>query len=202
MAAAAFLHGSLLVADPGAAGVRIPRLVAVALLVVASLERSPGITSVARLAGVAAVLGGEVVGGTAADVLRIVGGLGFAAGSVAAARRSIPARVAAGGALTVLAVVLAVSIAISGVVVRNVEDEALRRTESHSDAEALELTRRPQDAANTAASTAEVLRRAGSFDQDLIVLADDPTGDAGQRAGPRVSQLLADIGQRILFASG
>ena len=202
IAVSAFLHGSLLVGDPGAAGVRIPRLVGAALLVVASLGRSPGATSVARLAGVAAVLVAEIVDGTSADVLRVLGGLGFAAGSVAAARRSFPARVAAGGALTVLAVVLAVSIAISGVVVRNVEDEALLRAETRANAEALELTRRPQDAAKTAASTAEVLRRAGSLDDELVVLADDPIGDAGQRAGAQLSQLLADIGQRILFASG
>ena len=202
VATASFLHGSLVVADPSAAGVRVPRLAGVVLLLLASLDRSPGMTRATRLVGIGAVLAGELVEGSAADVLRIVGGLGLAAGAVAAARRSIPARVAAGGALTVLAVVLAVSVALSGVVVRNVEDEALRRTAARSEAEALELTRRPQDAANTAASTAEVLRRAGTLDDALVALSDDPSGPAGQEAGVRLSGLLADIGQRILFASG
>lgn len=202
LATASFLHGSLLVADPAAAGVRVPRLIGAGLLLLASLDRSPGITSATRLVGVGAVLAGELLNGNAADVLRIAGGLGLAAGAVAAARRSIPARVAAGGALTVLAVVLAVSIALSGVVVRNVEDEALRRTAARSEAEALELTRRPQDTANTAASTAEVLRRSGTLDAALVALSDDPASPRGQAAGLRLSGLLTDIGQRILFASG
>ena len=202
VAAAAFQHGSLLIGDPGAAGVRIPRLVGLVLLAAASLDRSEGLIRATRLVGVVAVLAGEVVDGSAADVLRILGGLGFAAGAVVASRRSIPARVAAGSALTVLAVVLAVSVALSGVVVRNVEDEALRRTSARASAEALELERRPSDTANTAASTAAVLRRASTLDADLIALADDPASEAGQRAGVNLSGLLADIGGTILFASG
>jgi two-component system phosphate regulon sensor histidine kinase PhoR len=201
IAVAAFLHGSLLIGDAGAAGVRLPRLVGLALLLAASLEPGPTITRWTRLGGVAAIALAEVTTGSTADIARIVGGIGIAAGAVVAARASIPARVAAGGALTVLAVVLGVSIALSGVVVSNVEDEALRRTETRAQAEAAELTRRPSDTANTAASVAQVLQRAAA-DVDLVALADDPAGPAGQAAGQQLPGMLTQIGDDILFASG
>jgi PAS domain S-box-containing protein len=202
LAGAAFVHGSLLVDDPAAAGVRLPRLLGIVLLAVASMLPGAPVTRWARLAGVVAIAGGEVLHGTSADVLRILGGIGLAAGIVAAARLSIPARVATGGALTVLVVVLAVSIALSGVVVQNVEDEALRRIGARASAEAFEVERRPRDTSNTAASTAEVLRRSGTLDADLIALADDPASERGQLAGQRLSGVLGDIGERILFATG
>ena len=200
VAVAAFLHGSLLIGDPSAAGVRVPRLVGLALLVLASIDPTPDLTRWARLAGVAGVASGEVLSGSAADIARILGGIGLAAGAVAASRRSIPARVAAGGALTVLVVVLGMSIALSGVVVRNVEDEALRRTSSRAAAEAAELQRRPLDAVNTAGSVAQVLQLSESL--SLIALADDPAGPGGQDAGQRLPLVLAQIGNDILFATG
>jgi PAS domain S-box-containing protein len=202
LAAASFVHGSLLVDDPAAAGVRIPRLIGIALLAAASMLPGPAVIRWARLGGAIAIAGGEVMTGTSADVLRILGGIGVATAIVAAARLSIPARVATGGALTVLVVVLAVSIALSGVVVQNVEDEALRRIGARASAEAIELERRPSDTSNTAASTAEVLQRSGSLDADLLALADDPTSPRGAQAGATLSVVLGDIGERILFATG
>jgi PAS domain S-box-containing protein len=199
--AAAFLHGSLLIADPMAAGVRTPRLAGLALLLLASMPPRTQLTRWSRIAGIALVAAAELSTGDVAAVLRIAGALGLAAGAVIAARRSIPARVAAGSALTVLGVVLGVSIALSDVVVRNVEDEGLRRTGTRAAAEAAELQRRPQDTANTAASVAQVLERAGA-QVDLVALADDPSSDAGQRAGEVLPSVLSQIGNDVLFASG
>ena len=199
VAAAAFVSGSL-IADADAPGVRITRLVGLALLLASSVDRgSAPSTRWTRVAGVAAVGLAELVDGGTADVARIVGGALLAAGTVAAARRSIPARVAAGGALTVLVVVLAVSMALSGVVVQNVEDESLRRTGTRAEAEAAQLSREPEDTVNTAASAAVVLERAGRI--DLVALADDPAG-AGKVTGDALPGLLATIGNDILFSSG
>jgi PAS domain S-box-containing protein len=211
VAAAAFVHGSLLVDDAHAVGVRVPRLLGLALVVAATSrwvaageDETPSTARIVRLtayAGVGFVLVGEVLTGGGADVARIVGGIGLAGGSIVAAYSSIPARVVGGGAVTVLAVVLGVSIALSSVVVRNVEDEAIRRTATRATAEAAELERRPTDTVNTAASAAAVLERTGDV-IDLVALADDPASPAGQRAGATLSQLLIAIGNDILFASG
>lgn len=200
VATAAFLHGSLLAADDGAAMVRGARLLGLALLVLASIGPGPGPTRVSRLAGVAAVAAAELLDGGAADVARIAGGIGFGAGSLLVARRSIPARVAAGGALTILVVVLGMSIALSGVVVQNVEDEALRRTEARAAAEAIQLGRQPEDTLNTAASAAAVLQRSGDRLR-LVALNDDPTA-AGRDVGASLPTILAELGRDILFSSG
>jgi PAS domain S-box-containing protein len=199
VAAAAFLHGSLLVADGASAAVRVPRVVGLVLLVLASIGPGAGPTRVARLAGVVAVAAGEVLSGGAADVARILGGVGFGVGALIAARRSIPARVAVGGTLTVLVVVLGVSMALSGVVVQNVEDEAVRRAEARVATEVIQLDRRPEDTLNTAASAAVVLRGA---DLDLVALTDDPAGVRGQQVGGQLPLVLAAIGNEILFSSG
>jgi hypothetical protein len=45
VASAAFLHGSLLIGDPGAAGVRIPRLVGLALLASSVVSDSRSVPS-------------------------------------------------------------------------------------------------------------------------------------------------------------
>jgi two-component system sensor histidine kinase VicK len=180
----------------------VPRLIGLGLLVLASIGPGPGPTRVARLAGVAAVAAGEVLSGGSADVARILGGVGFGVGALIASRRSIPARVAVGGTLTVLVVVLGVSMALSGVVVQNVEDEAVRRAEARVATEVIQLDRRPEDTLNTAASAAVVLRGAGTGGLDLVALTDDPSGARGQETGRNLPLVLAAIGNDILFSNG
>jgi len=201
VAAAAFLHGSLLIADSGAGGVLGVRLAGLALVAAASAAPGDRSTRISRLAAVVAVGVAEAVDGRGADVLRIAGGAGLAFGAIVAARRSIPARVAVGGAVTVLLVVLGMSVALSGVVVANVEDESLQRTRARAALEAAELERRPTDTVNTAASAAEVLERTSAV-VDLVALAEDPAGAEGQTAAAALPQLLDAIGNDILFASG
>jgi hypothetical protein len=99
LAASAFLDGALLDADALSAVCRIAGLV----LLVAAGHRSP-----TRVLGAVAVAAGMVVDGGAGDGLRILGAALLASGAIASARRSIPARVAVGGAATVLVVVLGV----------------------------------------------------------------------------------------------
>jgi signal transduction histidine kinase len=189
LAASAFLDGALLDADALSAVCRIAGLV----LLVAAGHRSP-----TRVLGAVAVAAGMVVDGGAGDGLRILGAALLASGAIASARRSIPARVAVGGAATVLVVVLGVSVALSAVVVDNVEDEALRRTEARAKAEAAETTRRPNDTAVTARSAAQVLQRSGEVRGALVELADAPAEQAGQI----VRDALGQIGRDILFSSG
>jgi len=189
IAASAFVDGALLDADTAST---TARLVGLALLLAAGY-RSP-----ARVAGVAAVALGVVVDGGAGDVIRIVGAALLASGAIATARRSIPARVAVGGAFTVVVVVLGVSVTLSAVVVDNVEDEALRRTDVRARTEAAEAERRPSDAAVTARSAAQVLQRSLEVRPALLALADAPA----ERPGRLVRDALGQIGDDILLLSG
>jgi PAS domain S-box-containing protein len=151
VAAAAFLHGSLLFEGDDVAVIAI-RLAGIVLLAVGTLgwRTDPGVPRVVwaslvllTVAEVAA-LGG--LSGAAA-VARALGALGLGALLVSSARRSIPARVAISSAASLLVVVLAVSVALSFVISGNVERDALDRVGARAQSEALEV----QDGARTAA---------------------------------------------------
>lgn len=131
LAASAFLHGALLVEEPDA-----PILLAFLAVGVAGLaaglagwrSRGSGLLLAGGIACFALVLVATLTDHvTAADVLRCVGSLSLAAALVAAARRTISARIAVDGALLVLCVVVAVSLVVSFTVAGSVEDEAFRR---------------------------------------------------------------------------
>ncbi|MGH9225593.1 MAG: ATP-binding protein [Acidimicrobiales bacterium] len=140
LAGAAFLHGSLLAdAEDGIlVGVRG---VAIVLLALGTFNLK-GDRTTRRVLWVAVVLLAVAEGATALDTelaagwARAAGALGLGAVLVVSARRSIPARVAVSTAATLLLVVLAVSIALSVVIARNVEREALRRIDVRTRAEA------------------------------------------------------------------
>jgi hypothetical protein len=107
---AAFLHGSLLVSDDQSAWVGLPRVIGLGLLV-ATVVRHDATVATHALRGVAAaLLVSELLDGTAADLMRIVGAAVLTGTLLHVARRSIPARVASGAASTVLLVILAVSV--------------------------------------------------------------------------------------------
>ena len=140
LAAAAFLHGSLLVDDGSA-----PVLVGLRLGGIATLAAAIAGWRVARGAQGAAAAGVLALAASegfvaadleaAGDVTRGLGAVLFGIGLVLASRRAIAARVAMAAATVVLLVVTVLSISLSVVVAENVEDEAARRYEARAETE-------------------------------------------------------------------
>jgi len=206
---AAFIHGSLLVQTATAPTVIVPRLAGLVLLAAGSLRS--GDTDARRQIGLAVTLlalaeattlapGLSDIDGLA-NVARGLGALGLGAALLTASRRSISARVAASATGTVLLVVLAVSVALSAVVVANVEEEALLRIQSRASAEAAEMERTADDARLSAKLGALVL---GSSDRPgnvsrLLALSEDPSSDAGALAGNELRSDLGTIAENLVF---
>lgn len=201
-AAAAFLAGADLVDDPMAAASAAPR-VAGLLLVLGGLRRWDDRRSRAMLTagslGWAASLGSFAADAdTLARWLAIAGAVTVGAGALVAARRSISARITASAAGTLLVVVVAVSLALSNVLVSNVEDEAIRRAEARALGEASIA----EDAAVTALRGARNLATtfAELGPRDLDELADK--GRAGAPESASRLQRLLDVLARPLVPSG
>jgi len=183
LAVAAFLHGSLLAdADDGIlVGVRG---LAIVLLALGTFSLKAD-TTTRRVLWVALVLLAVAEGATAMDVesaagwARAAGALGLGAVLIVSARRSIPARVAVGTAATLLLVVLAVSVALSVVITRSVEREALRRIDVRSLAEAAQITDAARrDAVRSARLVALSLVSDSRIQSQLRGLADQPSPPA------------------------
>ena len=210
---AAFLHGSLVESDAASGWVVGPRLAGLALLLAASGIRGRANIAVQalRLATavllIAELLVIAVDPQTWIDILRIAGALVLTATLLMVTRRSIPARVAAASAGTVLLVVVAVSVTLSSVVVQNVEDEVLRRTETRSISEATAAGQAPDSVRVRATSVAELLTNRATTNvraRDLLVaLAEAPTSPAGLQGGNELATSLKDLGERPdLFSVG
>ena len=143
LAVAAFLHGSLL-ADADDGVLVLARGIGIVLLALGNFSLK-GDRNTRRVLWVALVLLAVAEGATALDQesvagwARAAGAIGLGAVLLVSARRSIPARVAVSTAATLLIVVLAVSVALSFVITRNVEREALRRIDVRAQAEAAEI---------------------------------------------------------------
>ena len=189
--ATAFVRGSLIESDPTAAVVLVPRLAGLAALGFITFRSTlgpvaRGAAQVAIVALAAAEVTSLVVDDPAGgpDVVRAVGAAVLVGTLVMAGRRSIPARVAASGAGSVLLVVLAVSVTLSTVVIDNVEDELRRRTATRAESERVVLTE-ATDAALVTASSAGAI-----FDQQ------EPRDDA------RISQQLQILAERFLAVEG
>jgi PAS domain S-box-containing protein len=202
---AALLHGSLLEADATAPAIVVPRLLGIVLLAVAPIGRRAGPGRLPTLVAAAALLGAELTvllrddPGSVADVERMVGAVVLTGMLFWVTRASIPARVAAGAAGTVLLVVLAVSMTLSSVVVDNVRDEVLRRTVARAQGEAASVVAAPDAVRVRATSVGELINRAADTapTRDLLVaLADRPSSPAGQQAGSRLAIDLNQLGER------
>jgi two-component system phosphate regulon sensor histidine kinase PhoR len=214
---ASFVHGSLLVPEADAPGVVVPRLVGLLLLgAVVVPTRAAKVVQLARLA-VGVLLAAEVATivvrdpSTPVDALRITGAVLLTGVLFFVARRSIPARVAAGAAGTVLLVVLAVSVTLSTVVVDNVQDEVLQRTETRAASEAGGAVRSPNAARVRAASVAQLVRestanladpRVVAVQQLLLALAADPTSAQGRQAAAELTQTLRSLGNGLGTEAG
>jgi two-component system sensor histidine kinase VicK len=206
---ASFLHGSLLLPDGSEAGVVVPRVLGLILLAVGAFRS--GDTNARRQIGLAvglltvaeALTLVPVVGDVewVADGARGIGALGLGAALLTASQRSISARVAASAAGTVLLVVLAVSVALSAVVIDNVEEEALLRIQSRATAEADEIERTAKDAVLSAKLGALILsssNRPGDASR-LVTLSEDPSSDDGALAANELKTDLGAIANNLVF---
>jgi PAS domain S-box-containing protein len=180
VAAAAFLHGSLLTGTREIAVISL-RGAGIVLLAVGTLgwgearasRRALWISLVLMAAAEAASVSDA---GTIADWARGAGALALGTMLITSARRSVPARIAVSTVATLLMVVLAVSLALSIVISGNVEREALRRVEARALAEAEEiLLSAGKDATNSAKLIALTIQgRAADF---LTGLSNRPAAD-------------------------
>lgn len=175
VAAAAFLHGSLL-ADADSVAVVACRGLGIVLLGFGTFGLGHDVETRRVLWGAVALLcAAEVLESLdvdpAAGLARLAGAVGLGAVLVVSARRSIPARVAVSSAATLLVVVLAASVALSAVIANNVERQALRRVEGRAQAEAGQIASAAvRDAIKSAKLAALGLQ--GNFTADqLLALA-------------------------------
>lgn len=194
--AAAFLYGAFLVEDfhqPALAGLRAVGLL---LLVIATIRwRVERLARLLLAVAIVALIISEVWllagGGRAGDVARLVGGLILGAALIRSGRHSIPARIGTSVAALLLVVVLAVSVAVSVVVDRNVVDSAFARYRSRAVSEA-STTRQ---AATDQLTSAKVF--AGSLSTDRTgaapALATWITGNGTPEARATVESLLTDL---------
>ncbi|MBI2708574.1 MAG: HAMP domain-containing protein [Actinobacteria bacterium] len=200
LAACAALRGALVVDRTGdRAGLLALRLSGVALVALGSLRWAGDRQGRwLLLAGLAVVAGAEVSGGVggvrgaAPDLALAAGAALLAVSLVASGRGSLPARVGASAALLLLVAVLGVSIAVSVVLARNVEDEALRRYAARASTEASVAAGAGRDSLTQARVVAATLRGRVA---ELTVLADSRSAPA-QRAQARtnVEAQLGDLG--------
>ena len=183
----AFLRGSLVVGDAAGPGVVALGLAGVAALGIGWLRwEADEVPRALFGAGLLVLAVAEVVtlatdAGPASDSVRAAAALGVGASLFLLSRRSIPARVAASGAGTLLLVVLAVSVAMSAVLSSNVQREAVRRTGDR--------------AVKSATLLAATLRGNVSRRPLLLRLADAP------RPSAVVQGDLTNL-SRLLFTSG
>ncbi len=181
LATAAFLHGSLL-SDADDAVLVAVRGIGIVLLALGNFgiteDRTTRRVLWAALALLAVAEGATALGADAgAGWARALGALGLGAVLVVSARRSIPARVAVGTAATLLLVVLAVSLALSVVIARNVEREAVRRIDVRARAEKAQIEDSARRDAVTSAKLIALTLQA-NLEPLLSLLADIPSPNA------------------------
>ncbi|HUR48342.1 MAG TPA: ATP-binding protein [Acidimicrobiales bacterium] len=181
LAAAAFLHGSLLAESADAVLVAL-RAGGIVLLGLGTLGWGDD-RATRRMVWAALVLlaiaeaASQTGADTAANWARVLGALGLGAVLLSSARRSIPARVAISSAATLLVVVIAVSVAMSSVISENVEEEALRRIGVRSQVEAREIDKSAlREAINSSRLIALTLQ--GRRSDLLQTLSDEPARSA------------------------
>jgi two-component system phosphate regulon sensor histidine kinase PhoR len=200
VAAAAFLHGSLLTGTSEPAVITL-RGAGIVLLAIGTLSwgdarasrRALWISLVLMAVAEAASVTGA---GTLADWARGAGALALATMLVTSARRSIPARIAVSTIATLLMVVLAVSLALSIVISGNVEREALRRVDGRARAEAEEvLVSLGSDATKSAKLVA--ITTQGRSSDFLINLSNRPAAD-----NVILQDLQNFVGAGLLSANG
>lgn len=186
LAAAAFLHGSLIVDSADDSLLVSARIIGIAAISL-SLVRWDGSSPARRLTAVSMVFLGvaEAIGGSWADGARGVGAVALAVAVLVASRRSIVTRVAAVAAAIVLLVVAVLAVALSAVIADNVEAEVATRYEARAKTEAANFLA----ASRTAQEDAALLGRTLQAVAPEIVAASTEAGDAEAQA--RVATALS-----------
>ena len=189
LAAVAFVAGSRLVEDRGAASVAVPRLLgASALAVAVVLWDVETRTKVLLLTGaVATALAVPLVSlrPIAADAAVAVGGLFIGVAVLDLARRSVASRIAVSGGASLLVIVLVLSVALSAVVDSKLRDEAVKRLEDRAAAEVKALK-----------GNLGVLLRVATLSRDRLAATVAATGDQPSdraRVNQAIEQTLSDL---------
>lgn len=142
LAAAALLSGALVVDDPTEASVVGMRVAGLVLLAVTSRwwhsNRGGRVLLVVGLVALAVAELGPAVdrSGAVLDSARALGALAIGAVLVVASTRAISARIAASASAILFVVITVLAVALSTVITRNVEDEAVRRYGARAETEA------------------------------------------------------------------
>ncbi|HJR26299.1 MAG TPA: ATP-binding protein, partial [Acidimicrobiales bacterium] len=176
LAAASLCSGSLIIDDPTDPIVVTLRFVGIVLLIGASLSWRPDNRGrqLFRVGLVALVIAEIFLAGdeasTPGDVARIIGALAIGACLLGVSSKVISARIAASGALVLLAVITVVAVALSAIVSNNIEEEALRRYSARAGVEASLV----QDEGRTLLTSASLFA-------DFLAFADNATAGALRR---------------------
>lgn len=159
LASAAFLDGAHIVphrTSTAVVGLRLGGAAVVALASVAwaALLRTKVLLTVGVVVTAASVVAAAAGQSTAADAIVGLGGLAIGVAILDASRRSVAARIAASGALTLLVLVLVLSVAQSAVIDSNVRKDAVRRLDSRAQTEAAAFSETDKRAVEDAAFAA------------------------------------------------
>jgi PAS domain S-box-containing protein len=195
--AAAFLHGSLTIGPPDSAAVIGLRGFGILVVALGTLAwRGERSLLLWLLAGLVLLATTEVAALTSADTLSdwciAAAAFCFAVVLFTSSRRSIPAQVATSTAATLLLVVLAVSLALSAVISRTVQQEAVKRVDARGRTEVEAVDRAREDAVKSAKLTASALQARRDL---LLKLSDHPAHD------PVIEGDLSNL-SGLLFSTG
>ena len=204
LGAAAFLRGSLVAGPSDDEAVVVIRLAGVALLAVGAAGWTDPLPKRLAWAGLVLVAASSAflagIDDQLADVVVIAGAAVLGAAVFAGARRSISARVAVSAAGTILLVVLAVSLALSDVVVDRVRDEGLDRTGERARGESAAAETLAREVLPGAKLLANALTSARA--PALLLIADDPAAADRQDAPETVRQNLQLLAEQYLVDPG
>ena len=200
LAAAAFLHGSLLVDDPTQGGLVLARAVGIIAIGVSMLRwTGPSNARAMTWFGLVLLAAAEMVMASGServgDGIRGIGALVIAVALVVASRRAIAARVATSAAAVVLLVITALAIALSVVIADNVEQEVARRYGARAETESQVFA----DASSSAQAEASLLSRSlQSRAADIATVNADAGSPGAAEAQQNVADTLAVYRDRLL----
>ncbi|MDQ1372779.1 MAG: two-component system, OmpR family, sensor histidine kinase VicK [Actinomycetota bacterium] len=181
VAAAAFLRGSLVFKQVDPDVFLVVRALGLIALAAGSLNWNAGEGERRTLwLGISLVTLSLVVDlfqdGSLVDVTLLIGAIGIGVSALVASRRSIAARVAASAAVALLMMVLVLSLSLSAVLIKTVEDEALRRLDERALTEVSQIGLEPRQVALNAGLAGQVLAQAARA--DLVNVARQPGPNA------------------------